>query len=78
MYPRSQLAFAVNYFASGQDFCRALRWVVVALLHSHSTLSKGAVDNNMSGVMHAMACMTCNDTAGRWDKGHVATAVVPL
>jgi hypothetical protein len=25
MYPRSQLAFAVNYFASGQDFCRALR-----------------------------------------------------
>ena len=25
-YPRSQLAFAVNYFASGQEFCRALRF----------------------------------------------------
>jgi DNA polymerase lambda len=25
-YPRSQLAYAVNYFASGQNFCRALRF----------------------------------------------------
>lgn len=26
LYPQDELALAVNYFSSGQDMCRALRW----------------------------------------------------
>jgi hypothetical protein len=49
LYPRSMLAMAVNYFCSGQNMCRALRWAGLGVLGSMSCATCGCAQHIEAG-----------------------------